>query len=121
MRFEIRLDMSNQYTGDEKYTDAWFKATKKYINEKFARDGVIFLKEALIIFGFSTMEFSPGILSRRWVYKDKRNKIRVRLRHLTINDGSGNRYRIPTIEFITKPKKGYTLHALNNKETIEYV
>ena len=101
MRFEIRLDMSNAYTGDEKYTNLWFKSTKIYLNKKFAEDGVIFLKEALKIFGFSTKEFSPGILSRRWVYKDKRNKIRVRLRHITINDGSGDKYRIPTIEFIT--------------------
>lgn len=93
VKFVIRLDMSNLYTGDEKYTDAWFWAAKKYLNEKLAIDGVIFLKEALVLFGFSTKEIDHEILSRRWIYKDKRSKIRVRLE---------NKDHTPTIEFTTK-------------------
>lgn len=93
VNFVIRLDLSNAYAGDEKYTDLWFKSTKAYINEKFAREGVIFLKEALNIFGFSTKGIDHEILSRRWIYKNKRSKIRVRL---------NNEHHIPTIEFTTK-------------------
>lgn len=91
--FVINLNMSNAYTDDEKYTNLWFESTKAYINRKFAEDGVIFLKEALDIFGFSTKGIDDNILSRRWIYKDKRSKIRVRL---------WNIYPTPTIEFTTK-------------------
>lgn len=97
VNFVIRLDLSNAYTGDEKYTNLWFESTKAYLNKKFAVDGVIFLKEALNIFGFSTKEIDHEILSRRWIYKDKRSKIRVRLGCMKINECC-----IPTIEFTTK-------------------
>lgn len=78
------VNLKEQYKLNNDLRRTWFCATKAYLEEIFVRDRVIFLKEALKAFGFDPADFLVNTLCKKWIYHDKRNRIKIRMQDIKI-------------------------------------
>lgn len=93
-----------QYFQDD-YIRAFFNSTKRSLDIQLERDGYIFLKDALKAFGFRIRTIPLSDLCKVWTYKDKRNKVRVRLRKLRIRTGKDEYMTDYAVDFIVPDKR----------------
>lgn len=85
---------------DDRYVRAFFESTKKFLDIQLERDGYVFLKDALKVFGFKVKSVPLYELRKVWMYKDKRNKVCVRLRKLIIRTGKDEYTTDYAVDFI---------------------
>lgn len=94
MKLTCLLSLSNHFSGnglgrvfDDTYVQAFFESTKKFLNIQLERDGYVFLKDALKVFGFKIRGIEFSKLCKAWVYKNKQSKVNIRLRKVRIKTG----------------------------------
>lgn len=108
MKLTCLLSLSNHFrTGNgsrkrfnDDYVRMFFNSTKRFLNIQLERDGYVFLKDALKIFGFRIKSVPLSDLCKVWIYKDKRSKVRVRLRKLRIRTGKDEYMTDYAVDFI---------------------
>lgn len=96
----FRMEKETNKEFFDPYVQAFFISSKKFLNIQLERDGYVFLKDALKIFGFRVKSVPLSDLRKVWMYKDKRNKVRVRLRKLRIRTGKDEYITDYAIDFI---------------------
>ena len=108
MKLTCLLSLSDQFRTEnglrkcfnDDYVRMFFNSTKLFLDTQLERDGYVFLKDALKVFGFKIRTVPLSDLCKVWVYKDKRNKVRVRLRKLRIRTGKDQYMTDYAVDFI---------------------
>lgn len=85
---------------NDDYVRGFFNSTKRFLDVQLERDGYVFLKDALKVFGFKFRGIEFSKLCKAWVYKDKRNKVTIRLRKIRIRTGKDEYTTDYAVDFI---------------------
>ena len=85
---------------DDAYIRSLFTSAKQFLDTQLERDGYVFLKDALKVFGFKFRGVELSKLCKTWVYKDKRNKVTIRLRKIRIRTGKDEYTTDYAVDFI---------------------
>ena len=102
MKLVIPLYHSANYSKNREYNEMWFNSTKSFLNNKLKIDRIIFVKEALVAFGFEVRRIPLCTARKYWEYKDGRNKVRVSLKDKRIRTGKNTYHLYQVIEFNVK-------------------
>lgn len=112
MKLTCLLSLSDHFSGsglgriyDDAYVQMFFNSTKQFLDILLERDGHVFFKDALKAFGFRIRTIPLSDLCKVWTYKDKRNKVRVRLRKLRIRTGKDEYMTDYAVDFIVPDKR----------------
>lgn len=96
----FRMEKETKKEFFDPYVQMFFNSTKQFLDIQLERDGYVFLKDALKVFGFKVKAVPLSDLRKVWMYKDKRNKVRVRLRKLRVRTGKDEYTTDYAVDFI---------------------
>lgn len=100
MSDHFRIENGAKKGFDDTYVQMFFNSTKQFLDVQLERDGYVFLKDALKVFGFKIRGIEFSKLCKAWVYKDKRSKVSVRLRKVRIRTGKDEYTTDYAVDFI---------------------
>lgn len=100
MSEHFRIENGTMNVFNETYVRSFFTSAKKFLDIQLERDGYVFLKDALKVFGFKFRGIEFSKLCKVWAYKDKRSKVTVRLRKIRIRTGKDEYTTDYAVDFI---------------------
>lgn len=92
MKLTLPMSLSLHYGTAYRYNERLFNSTKLFLNERLKNDGVLFLKDALIALGFRVKNIPIDDLRKAWIYRDKRSKVKMKFKEVTIRNGKNSYY-----------------------------